>query len=269
MISNRSISDIISPWCKIKKGERWVTNQKDGNINSTDIRVKAKNKIVDGDSSSLAKCYEMMFQTLQIQEDRQYTDQDRRALWQLRLITHNKYETYCKVHWLICKVFELFVGLFTGHSYEKSYSQLVKEINRRLALGQQMTEFTPWIQIEIIDLKAELKTIKMNIKQLVRFILKRPELKDMIIREMTTNPDHIANPEFIKKELDTRDEINMRSTLTCEKINCQHQLKELLCLIQRNTEILDTFKKHVREMNQSNLLALQDNVSTPRIEEVD
>jgi hypothetical protein len=132
-MSVNSLANVIHPWCEIQKGQRWVLAKSKSDVKPW-VAVKDKNKIATRSSAVLAKNFEFMHATLskQLVKNKTYAVEDGIALTNLRKVTTEKYEKYCKSHNILVRILELFLGIFRGYSYRSSYNKLIQTIDKHL-----------------------------------------------------------------------------------------------------------------------------------------
>jgi hypothetical protein len=266
-----SIATLITPWCRIKDGERWVIS--DSPSKGT-ISVKPKGSVKKGELACLSKCFECMKNALINKAKRnedtfEYHREDVIALIVLRKLTQFKYSQYCANQSCLWDILEIFLRIFGGYTYKKNYNQLVNEIDRQLTqalanvkktLNSIEKGFSIEVQAEIVVRKAEIADLKRQTRLIENFVAEHEDLRMLCRDEIEKNPDHIAldiPPQ--ERDYDPKDEIEAIGLLKRKAIILEHLLNERLELIKRNPEILECFTKHVQAKFEGR------NIEVPRI----
>lgn len=147
-----SISNTIAPWCDIAPGKRWAI-QVSGQKRTIVVKEKSELAKCKAENLILARNFECMRETLAkafAQDGSISTEENRKSLKQLKRVIKQQYNRYCNRHHIICRLLELFLGIFRGYSYRRSYHKLMSEIEHQIARFRPHTTFRTWEQKNLL-----------------------------------------------------------------------------------------------------------------------
>jgi len=112
--------------------------------------------------------------------------------------------------------------------------------------------------------EGKIKNVKAKLLQIKNFIKDNEELKQLCLTAFEKDKQNIVPVGNIcNVDLDPNDEIDAMTNAKFKLLSLEHELNEFKIFIQRNSDVLASFTKHVLDLNENSGTDIQENALTP------